>query len=173
MKQDFKTDNDWKSLLQKRLQLLQYVDDSGGLVGFSGDSSTSTEDLFASGVDATAYETPVTLDSSFGVTASANPSLASPLNNLSQTGGAALNTVSANPTIYSSGSRGVASQISSLSNTIGQWGFSIASLIGGGSPPPASMGIRYSSQPVTNNNSKLLMLGLLVVAVILIVSYED
>jgi hypothetical protein len=112
--------------------------------------------------------------SASAVTTTANPSLTSTPVGLAATGGAAGNTVSANPTIYSSGSSGVVSDISQIGNTIGQWGIGIASLVGVGSSSNsgtvASSGLRTSSVPNTamTTQTKYIIAGVLLLVVIVL-----
>lgn len=112
--------------------------------------------------------------SASAVTTTANPSLTASPSTLSSTGGAALNTVAANPTVYSTGSSGVVSDISNIGSVIGQWGFSIASLAGIGSPTgaTAASGVsvgRASTSPAMSNSTKYILFGVALLVVILVV----
>ena len=113
--------------------------------------------------------------SASAVTTTANPSLIASPSTLSSTGGAALNTVAANPTVYSTGSGGVVADLSSVGSVIGQWGFSIASLAGIGSPSSgatAAHGVsvgRASTSPAMSNSTKYILFGVALLVVILVV----
>ncbi len=174
MKAFSKTDNSWRSLVEYRLRCLQYIDDQGAMIGFGGDSSTTTEDLFSQGVQVDGASSDLGAGwGALATTASSNPSLSLPPSDLSLTGGAPLNTVSPNPTLYSSGTQGVASNISSLAQTIGQWGFGISSLLGSGAPTQASLGTQPYVRPVTSSNTKLIWILLGVGLVVLLVMSEE
>jgi len=91
-------------------------------------------------------------------------------------GGADLSTMDPNPSMddYSQTQSGL--DVSSLLNTAGQWGSTIASIVTGNAVAVAPNGQggyvavgAAGSQVVNNNNTKLLLLGVAVVVVVLLV----
>jgi hypothetical protein len=108
-------------------------------------------------------------------TATPNPSLSATPSTLSTTGGAALNTVSANPTVYSTGSQSQVNSIASLTSAIGQWGFSLANILGSSSAPaaPSTRVVTVGSTSAKSSNSNLIMFGLLVLAVVAVIVIVD
>lgn len=181
MKSAFLTDEDYRKIVLKRLTCLQYYGDSDYSSVLSGgnDSSlawsavpTDPDSAPVLSVAASTEQFPSQIlddPSSIAVTTTSNPSLTQPVSNLALTGGAALNTMSANPTVYSSGSQSTVSEISSVATSIGQWGYSIASMLGVGSPLPSSTTIVGSTAPPPNNNLKLLLVGVVVIAVVILI----
>lgn len=165
-----------QQIIQHRLVCLGYLNDDFSTTDLSGGSPSF--DLSTQGVDVSAFASPPsTLDSSFGLTTTDNPSLSSAsYNSLFSTGGAAMNTVSPNPTIYSTGSSGTVAEIGSVTSAIGQWGYSISGLLGAGSPlPPSQAAIGATPRPASgiSSNGKLLLIGLVIVAAVLLVMDEE
>lgn len=102
-----------------------------------------------------------------GSTTTPNPSLSATPGTLSTTGGAALNTVAANPTVYSTGSAPTVSSLSSLTSSIAQWGFSLAGALGSSAQPTTRV-VEVGSTTSSGNNNMILF-GLLVLAVVAVI----
>ena len=155
--------------IKRRLALLDYFDDT--FVGNSGDLTTTNVSLPGGLAPEPTIDT--SLDNAlipYGTTATPNPSLGATPSTLSTTGGAALNTTSANPTVYSTGSQSSTNSLLGLSNSIAQWGFSLADAL---SPSPSST--QSTTRVVTvgsstsNSNKNLMLFGLLVLAVVAVI----
>lgn len=163
--------DDESRIIKRRFILLDYFSDLGdvdtssfGDIPTSGISSsfvgpTSNFDLSSEGVNV--------LDTGVGITTTSNPSLSASPTTLSSTGGAALNTVSANPTVFSTGSQGTVQSLSSLSSSIAQWGFGLASALGGTQAAPQTRVVTVGSS--AGSNSNMMLFGILIVAVVLVV----
>jgi hypothetical protein len=108
------------------------------------------------------------------VTTTSNPPLsATSLSNLAGVGGAAGNTVAANPTVYSSGSGGMINNLAGLSSAVGQFGFGIASLLGENSTPVSqARAVGYSAPSASNSNMYLLFAIVAIVVVALVIMDE-
>jgi hypothetical protein len=114
--------------------------------------------------------------SASAVTTTANPPLSSAsLSSLTGTGGAAGNTVIANPTVYSTGSGGTVASLSSLSAAVGQFGFGIASLLGDNSLPTtqAAKPVGYASAPSSSNSNMYLLLAIVAIVVVALVVMDE
>ena len=170
-------EGDWHSVLIRRFQLLQYVDDDYG-AGYTSPTLGIDTSQYTAETSSSDYNSWV-IDSS-PTSVSENPSLSNiPSSSLSMTGGAAMNTVAANPNVYNLGNQGTLQDISSTLGTLSQFGSGIASLIQGQQAPPiGSTAVR--SYPVTpkptsgaiSSSSLLLLLGVGVVLLLFITKKE-
>ena len=112
-------------------------------------------------------------DSVSAVTTTNNPPLsATSLSNLAAVGGAAGNTVSANPTVYSTGSSSEISALSNLSSAVGQFGFSIAGLFGSQTLPTTQAMAAGRPATSSSNTSMYVLLAVVVIVVVLVVMEE-
>lgn len=160
---------DESRFIKRRFMLLDYFSDVGDVDTGSGDINI--------GPPLAIYSTPEpSIDNSYasdllpyGVTAGSNPSLGSTPSTLSSTGGAALNTVSANPTVYSTGSQSQTTSLIGLSNSIAQWGFSIAGALNGSSSAQPQTRVITVGSSASSTNKNLMLFGFLVLAVIAVV----
>lgn len=163
---------DESRIIKRRFMLLDYFGDLGDV------DTSSFGDIPTSGISNSfvgpTLEGPTEISSNvdslipYAATATPNPSLSSTPYGLSSTGGAALNTVSANPTVFSTGSQGTVQSLSALSSSIAQWGFGLASAFGGTQAQPQTRTIVVGSSSASSNKN-LMLFGVLIVAVVLVV----
>lgn len=145
--------------------------------GFSGGSLVVDDPVLDSStpISAPGY----TLDDTSGsTTTTTNPSLSSPLSSVGSTSPAALNTVAANPTVYSSGSSGAVQEISAASSAIGQWGYALGDLLGLGEPSSTTnistgAGGSAPASQATNPNTTYILFAIAAVVIILIIAEMD
>jgi hypothetical protein len=111
-----------------------------------------------------------TLDEGVPSTTYMNPPLSTSQGTLGVTSGAALNTVTANPTLYNTPQEGAIQDISSITGAASQWGSTIAGLISGPAAAPTPTILHATTSVSTmSSTTKLLLLaaGLLVLYLVL------